>query len=378
MCRLLAIDQENTMQASLIPPSQNPVSLSRFAAPAWIAAAAMLVVSTSALAFSGPAPSLRALSGSSQQATYASSFAKPLTVWVYDSATQRSISGVRVNFVASSATRLSDVSATTDAMGLASVMATGLAVGNAEVKAEIAGDPKSSVSFDNLVVNKAVLTVVPIDLQSTVGEIPAITEYTIQGFVNGDTEDSAEISGVPVLSTIATENSPDANYAIKGDVGSLTSPKYTFKPGFGALVLRGTGKGNRAATAGVAPKVGPLEGAPVVQSAIQPVKVDAPTALHLGTVHKVNVLPSIEIARPAPLLGSAVHQAVSHAVLPAAVGAPPAAVRPGILSQTAEPAATMAGEFVQGVRSALPSATQGPVSPKTNRIRKALDPPMPN
>lgn len=366
------------MQASLPPSLHNPLRRARLIATLSIPAVGMMIAATSAQAFSGPSPALRAMSGGSQQTTYASSFAKPLTVWVYDSAAQRSVAGVRVNFAASSGIRLSDASVTTDDLGMASVIATGLAVGVAEVKAEIAGDAKSEVSFDDLVVNKAVLTIVPIDLQSTVGEIPAITEYTIQGFVNGDTEDSAQISGVPVLSTIATENSPDANYAIKGGVGSLTSPKYTFKAGFGALVLRGTGKGNHPVTASVAPKAGPQEGSPVVQSAIQPVKVDSPTTLHLGTVHQVNVLPSIEVARPAPLLGSAVHQAVSHSVAPAAVEASPAAVRPGVLSQAAEPAAAMAGEFVQGVRSALPNATQGPVSPKTSRIRKALNPPTPN
>jgi hypothetical protein len=71
------------------------------------------------------------------------------------------------------------------------------------------------------------------------GEIPAITDYTIQGFVHGDTEATAEISGTPVLTTTATEHSPHANYAIKGGVGTLTSPNYSFVAGFGTMAILG-------------------------------------------------------------------------------------------------------------------------------------------
>jgi len=367
------------MQASLDASLKQPDRLARLAILLLVPAFALSVAATRAQCMSGAGPALRALSGAAQQTTYASSFAKPLTVWVCDPTTEHSLAGVRVNFVASAGIRLSESSAITDEKGLASVMAISLDVGTSSAKAEIAGDPSSAVSFDDLVVSKAMLTVVPVDLQSTVGVIPPITEYTIQGFVNGDTEDSAQISGVPVLSTIATESSPDANYAIKGGIGSLESPKYAFKPGFGALVLRGVGKSSRPETAKSAPAVDPLhDGSPVVQSAIQPAKVDAPVTMHLGTVHKANVLPSIEVAHPSPLLGSAVHQAVSHQLVPAPSGTSGAVVRPGVLGQPAKPASTLAGEFVQGVHSALPNVTQGPVSPKTSRIRKALNPPTPN
>jgi hypothetical protein len=367
------------MQASLDSFLKRPVRIARLAALLFVPVVALSLAASPAQGMSGAGPTLRALSGAEQQTSYASSFAKPLTVWVCDPATERSLAGVRVNFTASAGIRLSESSIVTDDNGLASVMATSLDVGTSSVKAEIGGDSSSAVSFDNLVVNKAVLTIVPVDVQSTVGVIPPITEYTIQGFVNGDTEDSAQISGVPVLSTIATESSPDANYAIKGNVGSLESPKYTFKPGFGALVLRGMGKASRPETAKTAPGIDPLQyGSPVVQSAIQPTKVDAPVALHLGTVHKANVLPSIEVAHPTPLLGSAVHQAVKHQLVPSPSGTTGGVVRPGVLGQSATPASTLAGEFVQGVHSALPNVTQGPVSPKTSRIRKALNPPTPN
>jgi hypothetical protein len=366
------------MQVSLDASLRRPVRFAHLAALLFVPAFALTVAATPALGLSGAGPTLRALSGAGQQTTYASSFAKPLTVWVCDPGTERSLAGVHVNFTASAGIRLSESSVETNDKGLAFVVASGLDVGTSSVKAEIAGDSSSAVSFDNLVVNKAVLTIVPVDLQSTVGVIPPITEYTIQGFVNGDTEDSAQISGVPVLSTIATENSPDANYAIKGGVGTLESPRYTFKPGFGALVLRGMGKASRPETAKTAPSVDMQDGSPVVQSAIQPVKADAPAAVHPGTVHKANVLPSIEVAHPTPLLGSAVHSAVSHQLTPMPSGSTGGVVRPGVLGQAAKPASTLAGEFVQGVHSALPDVTQGPVSPKTSRIRKALNPPTPN
>lgn len=366
------------MHVSLDASLRRSVRFAHLASLLFVPVFTLTVAATPALGWSGAGPTLRALSGGEQQTTYASSFAKPLAVWVCDSSTERSLGGVRVNFTASAGIRLSESSVETNDKGLALVVATGLNVGTSSVKAEIAGDASSAVSFDNLVVNKAVLTIVPVDLQSTVGVIPPITEYTIQGFVNGDTEDSAQIIGVPVLSTIATEYSPDANYAIKGGVGTLESPKYSFKPGFGALVLRGTGKASRTETAKTAPTPDVQDGSPVVQSAIQPAKAEKPVVVHPGSVHKANVLPSIEIAHPTPLLGSAVHSAVSHPVTPMPSGTISGVVRPGVLGQPAKPASTLAGEFVQGVHSALPNVTQGPVSPKTSRIRKALNPPTPN
>jgi hypothetical protein len=370
------------MQVSLAATVKRFAHFGRFATLILAPSLAVTLAAFPAHGLSGAVPSVRAVSGANQQTTYTASFAKPLTVWVSDPASERSLAGIRVNFAASAGLRLNDSFATTDEHGLASVMVTGLEVGQGSVKAEIAGHPGAAVSFDNLVVNKAVLTIVPVDLQSTVGVIPPITEYTIQGFVDGDNEDTAQISGVPVLTTIATESSPDANYAIKGGVGSLTSPKYTFKPGFGALVLRGTGKSSRLAESATPSTVVPsTDGAPVVQSAIPSAKPESPAATTLGTVHKANVLPSIEIARPAPLLPSSVHQAVSRTLSTKPESASHAVVSRGVLGQpTATPSkqSNLAGEFVQGVHSALPNATQDPVSPKASTIRKALNPPTQN
>jgi hypothetical protein len=57
--------------------------------------------------------------------------------------------------------------------------------------------------------------------------------------MNGDTEETAHITGSPVLTTTATNHSPHANYAIKGGVGSLRAANYTFVAGFGTLAVVG-------------------------------------------------------------------------------------------------------------------------------------------
>ena len=188
-------------------------------------------------------PVMRALSGSNQDATYGSTFAKPLTVWVTDPATQQSLSGIRVEFAAAPGIGLSDSYAITNEKGLATVVASGLAATTSGASAAIPSFPSTRVNFDGLVVKKAILTVVPVDMQAKVGgEIPAITDYTIQGFVHGDTEATAEISGTPVLSTTASTAGPHANYAIKGGVGTLTSPNYAFVAGFGTMAVLGNGR----------------------------------------------------------------------------------------------------------------------------------------
>jgi hypothetical protein len=186
------------------------------------------------------APVITALKGSGQQTTYASVFPAPFVVWVTDPATERPVTGLRVNFTAGAGIGLSSTFAVTDERGLAAVSASGLIPCTSSVTAEIQGIPSAKVSFDGLAVNKAILTVVPADVNAKVGSgIPAITGYTIQGLVNGDTEETAQITGSPVLTTTATVHSLHANYAIKGGVGSLSAPNYTFVAGFGTLAIVG-------------------------------------------------------------------------------------------------------------------------------------------
>ncbi len=190
---------------------------------------------------------IKALSGGHQQTSYGLAFPAPLVVWVHDSATERSLAGVRVSFTATGGVGLSAKTVTTDDKGVARVVGVATAPGAASVTAQVEGATRVQAKFDDLRIGKATLVIVPEDAASRTGQIPDVTEYTLQGFVNGDTEDTAEISGTPVLTTAATDHSPDANYAIKGNPGTLISTKYDFVPGFGTLVLVGDRK--RSATA---------------------------------------------------------------------------------------------------------------------------------
>ena len=200
----------------------------------------LATLACSATAASG-APVIQILRGSAQQTTYGAAFSVPLTVWVIDSATRRPIAGARVNFVPGHGVGLTPSYAVTDEKGLASVTATGLQACTSSAAAEIAGVPGSRVEFDDLQVDKAPLTVLPDDLVSPAGsEIPIVANYSFVGFVNGDTVDSAHITGTPTLTTTAADIGLHANYAIKGGVGTLSAPNYTFVPGFGTLAIVGS------------------------------------------------------------------------------------------------------------------------------------------
>lgn len=182
--------------------------------------------------------SIKILRGANQQTTYGAEFPAPLEVWVTDPATERAVSGVRVDFTPGAGILLSASYAITDEKGLASVTATSLAACTSSVSAQVAGSPEARVTFGGMVADKAVLRVVPADLASKqAASVPAISTYTITGFVNGDTAETAQIKGLPVLTTTVGDRSPRANYAIKGGVGSLSAPNYTFVAGFGTLAI---------------------------------------------------------------------------------------------------------------------------------------------
>ncbi|WP_263351410.1 MBG domain-containing protein [Acidicapsa acidisoli] len=199
---------------------------------------AVLFTFASGTGIASAATTIKILRGADQQTTYGASFPDALVVWVTDTVTERAVTGLKVDFVAGAGIGLTSTYAITDEYGLASVSASGLGAGDSEVSAEVAGIPGTKVTFYNLAVNKAPLFVVPGDLRSVVGSpIPPATSYRFKGFVNGDTEDSAQITGTPVLTTTATDHSPHANYAIKGNVGSLSAPNYTFVPEFGTLAI---------------------------------------------------------------------------------------------------------------------------------------------
>jgi hypothetical protein len=201
---------------------------------------ASLLVVASAAGTASALPEIKILRGVNQQTTYGSDFPAPLEVWVTDSVTERAVSGLRIDFTPGLGILLNSSSAVTDERGLASVTASGLAACTSSVGAEVSGFPAAKVNFEGLVVDKAVLTVVPANLSAQLSaSVPIVTNYSFTGFVNGDTEGTAGITGSPVLTTTASDRGPRANYAIKGGVGSLSAPNYTFVAGFGTLAVLG-------------------------------------------------------------------------------------------------------------------------------------------
>ena len=192
-------------------------------------------------------PTVKIVSGPDQRTTYMAAFPKPLQVQVTHPVTKKGIARVWIHFRPAldnlsrtgASIQLSSESVLSDENGFASVRAVGLTIGTSSVEADVDGSPDSRVVFDGLRTGKAILTVIPANLNSTVGVIPALTGYTLTGFVHGETTTSAHITGTPLLTTVANSRSRDANYAIKGWPGTLSSPNYTFVAGFGTLVLSG-------------------------------------------------------------------------------------------------------------------------------------------
>jgi hypothetical protein len=207
---------------------------------------ASCLLAVSAAGTASALPEIKILRGANQQTTYGADFPAPLEVWVTDSVAERAVSGLRVDFKPGLGILLSSSYAITDERGLASVTANGLAACISDADAEVSGFPAAKVHFEGLVVDKAILTVVPANLSAQLrASVPIVTNYSFTGFVNGDTEGTARITGSPVLTTTASDSSPHANYAIKGGVGSLSAPNYTFIAGFGTLaILGGSDSGN--------------------------------------------------------------------------------------------------------------------------------------
>lgn len=338
--------------------------------------AVVVLAAISAASVLAAEPALRILKGNNQQAVYGSSFAAPLTVWVSDSITHRSIAGVPVTFTAGAGIGLSSTSAVTDERGVAAVTATGLAAGASNVSARIADNPASQVTFGNLAVDKAVLTVLPADVDAPVGaQLPAVSAYSIQGFVNGDTEATAQISGTPVLTTTAKDNSPRANYAIKGNVGTLSAPNYSFVAGFGTLAFLGAPEMENAAIqqAELAGKSAEIHAA----LTDQPVAVPAFLAGLRGQsgVFVQTAIWQSQAAHPANPQPSSVRKAMAPKI---ATDGPMAAipVRPAVAAKSTAPSVAKAS--VPTVRSVafVSPAAQPLLSPSNGlTIRKAFNPP---
>lgn len=332
-------------------------------------------------------PALRILKGDNQQTVYASSFAVPLTVQVVDSVAKHPMAGVQVIFTAASGIGLSASTAVSDRHGIATVSARALAAGVSSVSAQVAGDPASRIQFGNLAVNKAVLTVVPADIEATAGaELPAITAYAIRGFVNGDTEATARISGTPELSTTARDLSPRANYAIKGSAGTLSAANYTFAAGFGTLAILDAPETLSEITPaqefGLTP--GTSAKSVEIRAALtyQPVTVPAFLAGLRGEsgVFVQTAIWQPQAAHPAVAPPNAVRNALAPDIAAegpiTAISVRPAVVSRPMLSYVASVPATTAVRSVVFVRPATPQP--GLSSASVTAIRKAFNPPGTN
>ena len=113
-------------------------------------------------------------------------------------------------------------------------------VGNYPVTCAVGSLTSSSYNFNcvsgTLTVNKAVIAVKGASLAMTYGgALPALT-YQMSGFVNGDSANS--ISGVPLLSTVATARSAVGAYPVTVSMGSLVSANYAFVLSNGTIAVQ--------------------------------------------------------------------------------------------------------------------------------------------
>ncbi len=200
---------------------------------------ALTLVAASTVCLATAAPTIKVVSGASQKTVYASSFASPLVVSVTDPVSKLPLSGYQVDFTPGAGIGLSSPTAITGANGQASVTATGLAAGSYTVVAQVDGYAKDTATFNGLGVGKVALTIVPTNVTSVVSLIPALTGYTLTGFINNDTQATVTITGAPVLTTPATAKSIAGTYGIHAAAGTLSTQNYSFVGGAGKLTLAG-------------------------------------------------------------------------------------------------------------------------------------------
>jgi hypothetical protein len=122
-------------------------------------------------------------------------------------------------------------SATTGSPSLSTTATSASTVGTYPITSAIGTLAAANYTFvfvnGTLTVGKATLTVTASNLSMTYGAaIPPLT-FTMTGFLNGDTEESAT-TGAPSLSTTATTASPAGTYPITAAAGTLAAANYTF------------------------------------------------------------------------------------------------------------------------------------------------------
>jgi hypothetical protein len=89
-------------------------------------------------------------------------------------------------------------------------------------------------------ITPATLTVTANNATRAVGASDPTFTYTITGYVNGEDEVSAGVSGSALLTTTATNVSPEGNYPIDCDLNDLAAANYSFTAVDGTLYVVGS------------------------------------------------------------------------------------------------------------------------------------------
>ena len=117
----------------------------------------------------------------------------------------------------------------------------GQGVGRYDISVDISELSSLNYSFKPvngiLTVNKKELTVKANDHQITYGDAPSTKGYTISGFIEGETFESANINGTAKLTTNYTQFAKVGEYEIRVDISELSSLNYSFKAENGILTV---------------------------------------------------------------------------------------------------------------------------------------------
>ena len=95
----------------------------------------------------------------------------------------------------------------------------------------------SETATKKFTVSQKELTVKANPHQITYGDAPSTNSYEISGYANGETFESANISGTAKLTTNYTQFEKVGEYEIRVDISGLSSLNYSFKPVNGILTV---------------------------------------------------------------------------------------------------------------------------------------------
>jgi hypothetical protein len=126
------------------------------------------------------------------------------------------------------------------AAGTAAFATALLNVGAHSITASYGGNATWAASASSAItqtINKAGLTVKPVNASRNYGSANPTFTATYAGFKNGDTFATSNITGAPVFSTVATTSSTANSYPITTTIGTLSSPNYAFAPASGTLTV---------------------------------------------------------------------------------------------------------------------------------------------